>query len=195
MNTITEYEKLPEQIRKHGNDYKLVKRNDKAAMYAQYTNEGLHIGYEVFIVKVNPSFTFPNGTVNPAKEAFPYDEAFGNWAWCYMPKNEAEALERYDEITNGILHPVSENIEPIIEEENKPKRSRGRPAKNPGVVKVPVVRTPRAKFVYDGKEYNSKSDVARILLTAGESKESIAKKLVITVQTVHAVSNKIKAGK
>jgi len=194
MNIITEYEKLPETIHKHGNDYKLVKRNDKAAMYEQYCND-LLIGYEVFIVKVNPEFKWPNGTVNSAKEAFPHDEAFGTWAWCYMAKERKEADLRYEEITSGQLRPIVEEVEPEIIDVNRPKRSRGRPAKNPGVPKVAVVRTPRAKFVWEGKEYNSKSDVARILLAAGENKESISRKLAITIQTVHAVSVKMKAGK
>ena len=188
-------EKLQETYSKHGMKYTLLKRNDKAAIYKQFTAEGLHVGYEVFAVKVQKEFTFPNGVICPEKEAFPSNESFGNWAWAYMAKEEKMANERYDEITNGVLKPVYEEVEPEIIDINRPKRGRGRPAKNPGAPKIPVVRTPRAKFVYEGKEYNSKSDVARILLAAGESKESIAKKLAITVQTVHAVSVKMKAGK
>jgi len=178
-----EYEKLKEVVTKHKHTYRLLKRNDLAAMYEHFNESDKIIGYEVFSVKVQPEFTFPNGTVNPAKEAFPSNESFGKWAWCFMTLKCAD--ERYEEITNGIKKPIHDEPEEIV----GPKRKIGRPRKNK---KPKVVRNPRVKFNWDGKEYNSKSDVARILLTNGESKESIARKLKITVQTVHAVAKKMK---
>ena len=194
---ITNYEKLPETISKHGMNYKLLKRNDKAAIYSQYTKEGLHVGYEVFIVKVQPEFKFPNGVINPAKESFPSSEMFGKTAWAYMAKKESLALaeNRYDEITNGILRPVKEEIEPEELDIPKVKRGRGRPKKLRKVNTVVKERKSRGKFVYEGKEYNSKSDVVRILLGNGEEKKSVARKLGITVQTVHAVMLKMRSGK
>jgi hypothetical protein len=103
------------------------------------------------------------------------------------------ASERYDEITNGQLKPIIDEIEPEVFDTNKPKRKRGRPRKNKKVTSNNIViRKPREKFIWEGKEYNSKSEVARILLNNNESKESIARKLKITVQTVHAVYMKLK---
>lgn len=199
MNTITEYEKLKETYSKNGMDYTLVKRNDKAAMYKQFTKEGLHTGYEVFIVKVNPEFKWPNGSIQKASEAFPYNEAGGSTLWTYMAKEQNLADRRYDEITNGQLR------SPVIADEvinetpiyTGHKRGRGRPRKNNSNVEVKkyVAKNPRQKFMFNGTEYNSKSDVVRILLNQVADKKSIAQTLGITVQTVHAIFSKIRTTK
>lgn len=179
-----DYEKLKEKYHKNGTDYELVKRNDLAAMYKQFLN-GVQIGYEVFVVKIQPSFTFPNGTINPSKEGFPSNENFGKTAWSFNSIEKSN--ERYEEITKGIIHPERIKIEKEIP---KVKRGRGRPRKHKkGINKV---RVPKKKFVWEGKEFNSKSEVARILLTNGENKHTVARKLGVTVQTVHAVHVKMK---
>lgn len=180
-------EKLQETYHKNGTDYTLEKRNDKAAMYKHF-QDGLHIGYEVFLVKVQPEFKFPNGTVNPEKEAFPGNEMFGKTAWAFTSLELSN--KRYDEITNGVLRPERPKIEKPIVPKGK-KRKRGRPRKYPKTNKT-VVKKAKRKFVYEGKEYNSKSEVARILLGNGENKHNIAKKLGVTVQTIHAVQTKMK---
>jgi hypothetical protein len=89
-------EKLPENIKKNGFDYKQVKRTDKAAIYAQYMTGGtLLIGYEVFqIFEQKESDTIIAG--NPIhyenKELFPSDEAFGKFAWSFQSLQRAETF-------------------------------------------------------------------------------------------------------
>jgi len=180
--------KLQETYKKNNTSYTLVKRNDKAAMYKQFLPDGLHIGYEVFIIKVQPEFRFPNGVVNPTKEKFPGNNDFGKIAWSFKTIKCAE--ERYSEITNGILRPEK----PKVVKEDKPKgkkRKRGRPRKYPKNKKLTVKKAKR-KFVFEGKEYPSKSFLAKIWLKEGLSKNTIASKLGIKVQTVHAVAVKMK---
>jgi hypothetical protein len=174
--------------------YKLLNRNDKAAIYEQFTAEGLHVGYEVFIVKIQQAFKFPNGVENPACEAFPSNESFGHWAWTYMAPEIKDAEKRYEEITQGILKPIVEKVEKEVPVSKKGiKRLRGRPAKNPGAPKViKAPRAPRGKFTWEGTEYSSKSEVAIMLFGKGDSKKTIASKLQITVQTVHAAITKRK---
>ena len=90
-------ELLKETYNKNGTFYTLVKRNNKAAIYSQKDSDGLLIGYEVFEVKIQPSFIFPGtSTVNPEKERFPGNEDFGKFAWSYC--TETKALEKYNEI-------------------------------------------------------------------------------------------------
>jgi hypothetical protein len=188
-----DYEKLQETYNKRGMNYKLLKRNEKAAIYEQFSPDGLMVGYEVFSIHVNKSFVFPNGKINPSKEAYPGDEAFGKWAWSYTKNGLANAEKRFDEITNGINKPVYDEDDETKEVSNEPKRLRGRPRKNHvGTIKPIVTKLPKQKIVYEGKEYNSKSDVVRLLLTNGENKKAIASKLRITVQTVHQVYRSMK---
>lgn len=135
-----DYEKLKESYSKKNCDYTLVKRNDKAAIYSmKYKNTDLIVGYDVFMVKIQPEIKWPNGTVSPSKEAFPCSESWGVWAFSYDKLETAE--NKYDEITNNKILISSKNNENLIDTEKtfacvsslpslSVKRGRGRPRKN-----------------------------------------------------------------
>lgn len=72
--------KLESEIRTNGHIYRLLKRNEKAAVYAQYTPSGQLAGHEVFLIKVGKSKVIGNNII-PERELFPTDKAFGVWAW------------------------------------------------------------------------------------------------------------------
>ena len=125
-------ELLQDTYSRKGTIYKKVIRNDKAAIYEQYMDNRL-VGYEVFIIRIQREFTFPNGTVNPEKESFPGDSQWGNSAWSYCTLKSAQ--KRYDEITKGILrpeYPMVINDKLVIKTE-----TRGRPIKK--LMKVTII--------------------------------------------------------
>lgn len=83
-------------------DYKLVKRNEKAAIYARL-RDNRTLGYEVFHIKVIPkgfTYKFPNGTVKTVEddtEQYPSTSQFGKTAWA------PATIDRATEIFNRIL--------------------------------------------------------------------------------------------
>lgn len=182
-------EPLQETYSRNGTNYKKIAVGQKAAMYQQFMPNGTPIGIEVFVLRVQPEFRFPNGTINPSKIAFPSSESGGSWMWSYSTL--ASAQKRYDEIENGILKPVYD--EEKEEKVKKPKGTgkRGRPRKSPGIaMKIVTVKKIRVPFVWEGIEYKSKSIVAKLLFDKGENKKTIANKLGITVQSVHSAVTK-----
>lgn len=85
---------LEKTIRKYGFTYKQIKRGKQAMIYSQYNN-GMLYGFEVFKLKTKPD-RFIKGKYLPANERFPYDEAFGYWAW--SPWTYEKAMEKFKEL-------------------------------------------------------------------------------------------------
>ena len=93
--------KLPENIRKNGFDYKLIKRTNEKLIYAQYSKSGICIGYEFFKNKIKPwrkvkemwakKQNDKTDFSNEAEytEVFPGDEDFGKRAWNYKTLEQA----------------------------------------------------------------------------------------------------------
>lgn len=95
---------LPETFRKNGMDYALISRNDKVAMYEQFSPEGISVGFEVILVRIQKAMDVVlNGvTIHYVeKEALPSNEMFGTKAWAFIHRDFAQ--EKYDEVTNSIV--------------------------------------------------------------------------------------------
>lgn len=98
---------LPEEIKKNGFIYKLIKREPHKCIYVQ-TKNGQERTYEVFTTKIvnhrermiamknNLGQNINYEKLNEYKEVFPGDEEFGRRAWNYKLKKDA--LKAYDEL-------------------------------------------------------------------------------------------------
>jgi hypothetical protein len=92
-------ELLPIDYTKNNCIYHQIKRDDKRALYSitYKENPDLIVGYDVFKVKIFPSFTFPGtNKISPEKEGLPWSEAFGSFAFSYSTLKAAE--EKYEEL-------------------------------------------------------------------------------------------------
>jgi hypothetical protein len=88
--------KLPLLISKNGFEYKLLRRTEKKALYAQSLGNTL-IGYEVFRIRIQQTrFSALLGAIQTSSEKFPGNENFGKSAWSYM--DFQNALEKYNEL-------------------------------------------------------------------------------------------------
>ena len=96
---------FPQTKRYHGFDYRLEKAGEHAMIYAQYqrpkteTEQPRLIGYEVFRITIDPpSERIIAGKVvnSPGGLRWPWNEAFGKWAWSY--RTNEEALKRFEQI-------------------------------------------------------------------------------------------------
>ena len=100
--------KLPDVKIKNGYNYRLIKRNNKIAIY-ELTNikypEDKSVSYEVFVILISQAYQLIQkcginiGKVYdyPISEKFPGNEDFGRTAWAY--NNENLALEKFDNLT------------------------------------------------------------------------------------------------
>lgn len=90
--------KLEEQLYKNNFKYVLHSRNDKAAIYKQYSLDDLvnPCMYEVFRVLITKESKLPNGAISPEHETFPSNSVFGKWAWTF--KKLEHAQKKFDEI-------------------------------------------------------------------------------------------------
>lgn len=70
---------LPIKIKKRGAKYILVERGEKSMIYKKIVL-GTPDTFEVFKIKTAKEVNY-RGIQMPAREIFPHDEAFGNWAW------------------------------------------------------------------------------------------------------------------
>ena len=96
METI---KKLPVRIFKNGFEYTQVLRGHRSCIYEQMVCKSKDLkNYEVFIIKIKPSRNL-YGTVYPATEIFPHDEAFGYWAWTFRDYDDAK--QRFKELEEG----------------------------------------------------------------------------------------------
>ena len=87
---------LPQTLRKNGFDYTQIIRGEKTCIYKQGLAENLNY-FEVFLIRIKPERTF-KGSIIESHEAFPHDEAFGNWAWSY--RNYESAYHKFLELEN-----------------------------------------------------------------------------------------------
>ena len=66
-----------------GMTYTQVIRGEVVAIYAiSDTSDSPPTHWEVFEMRINRERTIAGVTI-PEGEAYPGNEAFGNWAWCY----------------------------------------------------------------------------------------------------------------
>jgi hypothetical protein len=105
--TKLDLEILPEELRKNGFDYKLIKRENHKCIYSQSNNHSV-VGYEVFKTKIMPhrarmiKLKEQTGRGNNPellkeyKEIFPGDEEFGKRAWTF--NNLGNALMVYQDL-------------------------------------------------------------------------------------------------
>ena len=98
----TEYRKLPKQLERHGFSLKQIKRIANIAIYeAKYlgaTSRSKIQGYIVAKITHAKEGILPDGTVVPAREAFPSPSKFGKYGWFYMPKSLETATTHFDEL-------------------------------------------------------------------------------------------------
>ena len=111
--------RLPELLRYHGFEYRMVIRNKYAIIYEQWTtkyttaqtafrdpNEPLHhVGYEIHQIRIKePHRSVRHGKngelieINlPLREVWASDEEFGDYGWQYQTLNAAE--RKYIQVT------------------------------------------------------------------------------------------------
>jgi hypothetical protein len=99
-------ELLPEEIKKNGFIYRLLKRGEKAMLYEQYCIDAEKVVcWEVFKRKIDqPKVIF--GIELGEREIFPGNEDFGKWAWA--PSDYQRALNIFENIENTISDPNDE---------------------------------------------------------------------------------------
>lgn len=90
-------EPLPLNLHKNTYDYTQLFRGTKSCMYEQ-RDSGPVVYFEVFLIRIKPERII-KGKKIPAKERFPHNEAFGDWAWSF--RNYEEALWRFKELEEG----------------------------------------------------------------------------------------------
>jgi hypothetical protein len=94
--------------------YKLVTRNDMAAVYER-SRDGHVKDYEAFLIKVDPKGKiqkFPGGTIKVVEddtEKYPTNSQFGRIAWSFG--NKEAAIRRFEKIS--IIPPDDEDDEPV----------------------------------------------------------------------------------
>lgn len=92
-------ESLPEQFKKQGYLYTLIKRNEFKALYSQESLiSGVLTGYELFYIRLREREKAGKMT-GEWYERFPHNEAFGDWAKTLLTKDEKAAIERYNQMT------------------------------------------------------------------------------------------------
>lgn len=99
-------ERLPVELRKNKCDYKLIKRTDKVAIYAQLTKGCEVEAYEVFIVKWKRGAVINGLTIKPG-EKFPSNADFGKTAWACSTLERAEM--RFLEFENQLKNKYENN--------------------------------------------------------------------------------------
>ena len=96
---------FPQTKRYHGFDYVLAKAGERAVIYAQYdrpeteTDHPKLMAYEVFRVMIDaPSERIMAGKVvhSPGGLRWPWNEAFGTWAWTCPTKEQA--IKRFEQL-------------------------------------------------------------------------------------------------
>lgn len=88
---------LPLKIRKNGFEYTQVLRRTRSCVYRQEVSPDLNY-YEVFLLRIKPERIFQGKKIE-AREWFPHNESFGEWAWTF--RIFEEALWRFKELEEG----------------------------------------------------------------------------------------------
>ena len=91
---------LPISIRKNGYNYTQINRGSKALIYRQEISSKASY-YEVFLLRTSRERRIKD-VLLPAKEIFPSNEAFGEWAWTFRDYKSAEW--RFNELEKGLTH-------------------------------------------------------------------------------------------
>ncbi|APU09828.1 hypothetical protein A5M85_05900 [Cellulophaga lytica] len=83
-------QELPEVITKGTKTYIQLRNTDKVYLYQVTDNDpnNKHIYYEVFYRRIDKAKIFSSGSILPNRVLYPYNEAFGNWAWCISRGND-----------------------------------------------------------------------------------------------------------
>jgi hypothetical protein len=103
--TEEKIERLPQEKKKNGYNYHLVKRSEHAAIYNQVHPDYPDVSaYEVFkIVITKPTVLIDRRTnkeyPQPAKEKFPGNEDGGKTLWTYITLESAE--KKFEEINTS----------------------------------------------------------------------------------------------
>lgn len=106
---------LPQEQKKNGLLYTLVKKGVKAAIYKVTSPDtGRVVAYETFKIKITPARAV-FGVDYPAFETFPGNEVFGTWAWCFgCPGDESigrdAAEKRFQGIEDGTWTNEAETV-------------------------------------------------------------------------------------
>lgn len=74
--------KLEAEIIKRYFDYRLVQRNDSAAIYGQYDKRGVLVAYEVIRIKLSPPH-FATKSQYDLIELYPGEKQFGVNGWSF----------------------------------------------------------------------------------------------------------------
>ncbi|MBP6871786.1 MAG: hypothetical protein KBC43_07245 [Bacteroidales bacterium] len=85
------------KMRKNGFEYIQLLRGQRSCVYEQVVSENVSY-YEVFILKIQPARKVGDRVLG-ARELFPHNEAFGDWAWSFRDLNEAKL--KFNEIEKG----------------------------------------------------------------------------------------------
>lgn len=91
---------------------KQVKRNEKAAVYHRFANDGTPQGYEVFQIKVRlKGQALPGGLFEKEdREVYPSANAFGRIAWAIQSLETA--LAKFDDLTRNDVKEIDDDAEP-----------------------------------------------------------------------------------
>ena len=92
---------LPLKLCKNGYCYTQVLRGKRSCVYRQEVLKD-NFYYEVFLIKTLPADEF-KGKAIPQREKFPYNEAFGHWAWSY--KSYDQAYKAFLSLESGKSNP------------------------------------------------------------------------------------------
>ncbi|MDO6819078.1 hypothetical protein [Zobellia sp. 1_MG-2023] len=88
---------LPEIFTKKGKKYIQIGKNDSAYLYEVNDIEpdkNSHTYFEVFFRRIEKARTYPNGNRVPKRVIYPWDEAFGDWAYCIHRGNDVSTARR-----------------------------------------------------------------------------------------------------
>jgi len=94
----TEIKKLPNTLKRHGHDLKLMKRKGMIALYlSQCSNkEDGVFGYIVAKIRARKERPLPGGRTMPASEQFPTPSEFGSNGYFFMPQSLDTAMHQFD---------------------------------------------------------------------------------------------------
>ena len=93
--TIQEYERLRDVVHPKGTGIPeltatLVKRNGRICMYERFDPEDSMLAWEVFIVQYSEAEILKGNYSYPAREIYPRNESFGDTAWCFSVRENAD---------------------------------------------------------------------------------------------------------
>lgn len=89
--------KLEKEFKFRKNTYRQLEEGSNYYLYGVWNLKDDAIGepsyYEIFKKKVAQPTTI-KGVFYPEREQYPWDEAFGDWAWCPSTKERVEFIKK-----------------------------------------------------------------------------------------------------